>query len=466
MSSFPGFVSVALERLESCLRVTPGLTGYCLITSNGQVCSPAKGPLLEDLQAAEADPTRVTSTAAAAAPPPAVVSQFLRPFNTLQPTVSFAALGTKLQVVHQAEGAVFALGPRRRVGLGVCLVPQGVVVLTFDRSLSLPAAVGAVERCAAGIRAACAAARLGGAGAAMSVLAQRQWRQRAQTAVRVAVTATKEARSTYQALSDGGDGAMSDLSNALLQLAHLPSLPLPQPLAALRPDVRAAAAAKLARQQEALAAALTARVSQMAACVEGLGRAVEALDQVPQDEPWMRASPVFHTFPLPRVRQLLAGVYDMYRLEQDSKAATAAAITALMVGPAAAAAADVAEAAEAAAAAAAAAGSGVEAALETWRLAGGGAAGAPRADARGLAALAAVSAAGKGPGGGAGGGGAGGVAGGGGGGGGVAGGGRLDATRLSELCTTYVSVWLLAPYLEEQAAEEALGALTEDMASF
>eukprot|EP00198_Chlamydomonas_reinhardtii_P000557 XP_001689892.1 predicted protein [Chlamydomonas reinhardtii] len=124
MSSFPGFVSVALERLESCLHATPGLTGYCLITNNGQVCNPAKGPLVDDLQASAADPTRITSTAAAAAPPPAVVSQFLRPFNTLQPTVSFSALGTKLQVVHQAEGAVFALGPRRRVGLGVCLVPQ------------------------------------------------------------------------------------------------------------------------------------------------------------------------------------------------------------------------------------------------------------------------------------------------------------------------------------------------------
>ncbi|PNW88091.1 hypothetical protein CHLRE_01g013769v5 [Chlamydomonas reinhardtii] len=158
MSSFPGFVSVALERLESCLHATPGLTGYCLITNNGQVCNPAKGPLVDDLQASAADPTRITSTAAAAAPPPAVVSQFLRPFNTLQPTVSFSALGTKLQVVHQAEGAVFALGPRRRVGLGVCLVPQGVVVLTFDRTLPLPAAVGAAERCAAGIRAACAAA--------------------------------------------------------------------------------------------------------------------------------------------------------------------------------------------------------------------------------------------------------------------------------------------------------------------
>eukprot|EP00198_Chlamydomonas_reinhardtii_P000556 XP_001689891.1 predicted protein [Chlamydomonas reinhardtii] len=280
----------------------------------------------------------------------------------------------------------------------------------------------------------------------MSALAQRQWRQRAQTAVRVAITATKEARTTYQGLSDGGDGAMSDLSNALLQLSHLPGLALPQPLAAMCPDVRAAAAAKLARQQAALAEALADRVCQMAACVEGLARAVEALDQ---EEPWMRSSPVFHTFPLPKLRQLLAGVVEQYRLEQDSKAAAAAAIAALAVGPAAAAAADAAEAADFAA---------------DGQLggAGTGGAGGPRADARGVAVLAAVSAAGE----------AGGVRPGGGGlgGGGGAGGGgtvgKLDATRLSELCTTYVSVWMLSPYLEEQEAEEVLGAITEDMVGF
>lgn len=178
MSSFPGFVSVALERLESCLHATPGLTGYCLITvsetmpavlcicvaicggtvcscrplacesvgfprgfrlpgaqNNGQVCNPAKGPLVDDLQASAAvsagwgcgkgggnlsaarghhhrcmqDPTRITSTAAAAAPPPAVVSQFLRPFNTLQPTVSFSALGGSAAAVRchaQTQGEV------------------------------------------------------------------------------------------------------------------------------------------------------------------------------------------------------------------------------------------------------------------------------------------------------------------------------------------------------------------------
>ncbi|GLC34904.1 hypothetical protein PLESTB_001176300 [Pleodorina starrii] len=154
--SFPGFVTVAIEHLEELSRI-PGVTGYCLITTNGHVCTPARGPLAEEL-GVSADASLVASSAATLAPPPAAVTQLLRPFNSLQPTVSFSALGTKLQVVHQAEGSVFALGPQRRVGLGACLVPQGVAVVTFDRSLPLPAAVAAAERCAAAIRARCAAA--------------------------------------------------------------------------------------------------------------------------------------------------------------------------------------------------------------------------------------------------------------------------------------------------------------------
>ncbi|GIL74142.1 hypothetical protein Vretifemale_4186 [Volvox reticuliferus] len=154
--SFPGFVTVAIEQLEDLSR-TSGITGYCLITANGHVCTPARGPLAEEL-GSSADASLVGSSAATPAPPAAAVSQFLRPFNSLEPAISFTALGSKLQVVHQAEGCVFALGHRRRVGLGICLVPQGVAVVTFDRSLPLPAAVATAERCAAAIRARCAAA--------------------------------------------------------------------------------------------------------------------------------------------------------------------------------------------------------------------------------------------------------------------------------------------------------------------
>lgn len=86
--------------------------------------------------------------------PSPLATQFLRPFKTLSPTVSLTALGTKLQVFHQSESSIFALGPRRRLGLGACLVPQGVAVFTFDRTAHPPTCVNAIESCAARVRAA------------------------------------------------------------------------------------------------------------------------------------------------------------------------------------------------------------------------------------------------------------------------------------------------------------------------
>ncbi|KAG2489347.1 hypothetical protein HYH03_012177 [Edaphochlamys debaryana] len=257
----------------------------------------------------------------------------------------------------------------------------------------------------------------------MATLAQRQWRQRAQTAVRVATTASKEARSRFQALSDGGDAAMSELANTALQLSHLPSLRLPGPLAEMRPDVRAAAAAKLARQQEALLAALQDRVGQLGSCVEALRGAVATLEEVPQDEPWMRNTPVFLTMPLARVRQLVTKVYDMYRQEYDSKAAVVQAMGALLVFPSP-------EAMQAA-----------SLDLSSLALSSMSAAGTglqvKAADPMGRAMLAELSKRGE-----------------------------AEGKRLPDLCTTYISVWMLGPYLEEEQAEEALAAVTEDMVGF
>ncbi|GFR52593.1 hypothetical protein Agub_g15189 [Astrephomene gubernaculifera] len=257
----------------------------------------------------------------------------------------------------------------------------------------------------------------------MSSLAQRQWRQRAQSAVRSAMTAVREARSRFQELSDAGDSALSSLANTGLQLAHLPATRLPPALATLRPELRAAAAGKLVRQLVGMLGELQERVRQLEGCVAALGAAVGSLEGVAQDEPWMRSTPVFHTMPLPKVRQLLTHVYDMHRLEYDSKAAVAAAFAGLFAAPI--------EAAEAAAAEA----------QEEFGVGGAGSVGR-RADPRGVAALAVV---GKG---------------------GAGGGKTGDAKRLSDLCTTYISVWMLAPYLEDEQAEEFLGAIGEDMVSF
>ncbi|EFJ42578.1 hypothetical protein VOLCADRAFT_107213 [Volvox carteri f. nagariensis] len=248
----------------------------------------------------------------------------------------------------------------------------------------------------------------------MATLIQRQWRQRAQTAVRRAVTTAKEARSRFQALSDGGDTAVSDLANITLQLSHLPALRLPDSVADLRPDVRAAAAAKLVRQLAVLVTGLMEGVRQLGSCVEMLAGALACLDEVPQEEPWARTTAVFHTMPLPSIRQLLAKVCNMYQLEYDSKAAVAAALAGLVAGPL--------TAAEA------------KAAEPDTDVRGGG---CSRRDPCGAAVLAEVTRQ-----------------------------GGVAAKRLPDLCTAYLSVWMLSPYLEDEQADEALGALTEDMVAF
>ncbi|KXZ53185.1 hypothetical protein GPECTOR_7g1077 [Gonium pectorale] len=189
---------------------------------------------------------------------------------------------------------------------------------------------------------------------ATQALAQRQWRQRAQTAVRTAVTAAKEARSKFQD-----------------------------------------------------------RVAQLEACVASLQQAVATVGDVAQDEPWMRTSPVFHTLPLPRVRQLLDKVYDMYRLEYGSKAAVLAAMGQLVARPA---------FAEAEAG-----------------VVGGASATTGTVDPYGATVLAEVA---------------------------RLNGGRVAAKRLPDLCTTYISVWMLSPYVEDEQADEVLGAISEDMVSF
>ncbi|GIL74140.1 hypothetical protein Vretimale_4919 [Volvox reticuliferus] len=248
----------------------------------------------------------------------------------------------------------------------------------------------------------------------MSTLAQRQWRQKAQTAVRRAVTAVKEARSRFQVLSDGGDAATSSLANLALQLSHLRNLHLPGALGQIKPDVRAAAAAKLTRQMSASVEGLLDRVRQLESCVAALAGALSSLDDAAEDQPWMPTAAIFHTMPLPRIRQLLTKVYDMYKLEYDSKAAVAVALGELVAPPLAAA----------------------EAAVTEVGANGCGGPNGRQRDAVGAAVLAEVAR--QGP---------------------------AAAERLPDLCTTYLSVWMLSPYLEDEQADEVLGALDEDMVS-
>lgn len=85
-------------------------------------------------------------------------------------------------------------------------------------------------------------------------LEQRQWRRGAQTALRLALTATKAARSRGAEASAEGTQALTALTNALLEASYLPSRPLG--VLADAPGLVEAGVAKLRRRAAAAHARL------------------------------------------------------------------------------------------------------------------------------------------------------------------------------------------------------------------
>lgn len=80
-------------------------------------------------------------------------------------------------------------------------------------------------------------------------LEQRQWRRAAQTALRVALTATKAAQTRSDEAAQEGTRALTDFSNALLEAGLFPQRPLG--VLADAPGLAAAGAAKLRRRAAA-----------------------------------------------------------------------------------------------------------------------------------------------------------------------------------------------------------------------
>ena len=116
-------------------------------------------------------------------------------------------------------------------------------------------------------------------------LEQRQWRGTAQRAVRVALTASKEARSRFEAAAEAG----------------------------------------LARVQAAVAT--------LEAAAASMRGAAEELSVLPcPDAATLASQPIFSSLPLPRVAALLRGVAEMYCTEHESKVAIAARVAEAVEG--------------------------------------------------------------------------------------------------------------------------------------
>ncbi|KAG1675275.1 hypothetical protein FOA52_016307 [Chlamydomonas sp. UWO 241] len=65
---------------------------------------------------------------------------------------AYDLLGEHLQVVHRTPSSVFALGPRRELGVGAVQLSLGVLIVTFGRSTRLQQAVSCVEAAAVKLR--------------------------------------------------------------------------------------------------------------------------------------------------------------------------------------------------------------------------------------------------------------------------------------------------------------------------
>jgi hypothetical protein len=163
-------------------------------------------------------------------------------------------------------------------------------------------------------------------------LEQRQWRRKAQRALRLALTAVKEARTRYEDGSAAGMQAATALSNSLLTQQYLPSMPL----GALRdlPGLQQAAAAKLGgRQQAALQQLqgalrdLQAAVADMAAAVDDVRR--KGADGCEPGEAFRRAQPLFNCISLPTALGMLQELHAAFsrdcRLKQQLAEAMGAA---------------------------------------------------------------------------------------------------------------------------------------------
>jgi hypothetical protein len=164
-------------------------------------------------------------------------------------------------------------------------------------------------------------------------LEQRQWRREAQRALRLALTAVKEARTRYDDACSAGMQHATALSNALLTQQYLPSMPL----GALQglPGLLQAAAGKLAaRQQQALrqlqgaVGDLRAAAADMGAAVAGVGG--RAGGGAGPGQVLARSQPVFSSISLPAALAMLQELLAMFsqdcRLKQELEGAMGAAV--------------------------------------------------------------------------------------------------------------------------------------------
>ncbi|KAG1675276.1 hypothetical protein FOA52_016308 [Chlamydomonas sp. UWO 241] len=187
-----------------------------------------------------------------------------------------------------------------------------------------------------------------------TMLQRREWQRGAQRAVRLALTATRSAWTDFQAASDAGHKALTELADALLLLVTLPGLPLGA-LADV-PGILQAAGGKLALRHAGALATLqdsVAATEVAASAVEGAAASVSAVAFAAPGSDcgagvggggtgaagqllafggavgggWRCAEPVFATIAAPLAAELLHEVSAMLTREAQLRASIVDALT-------------------------------------------------------------------------------------------------------------------------------------------
>ncbi|KAI8474324.1 MAG: hypothetical protein J3K34DRAFT_518276 [Monoraphidium minutum] len=219
------------------------------------------------------------------------------PFAELQSEgAASAEVRELLIVVQQSAGSFCAVSKRRDLGLAARHLPCGVLLATF----------------------------------AWPVPAQRVWRRAAQTALRVAVTATKAARSRAAEATAAGTRDLTDLTNQILAAAYLPARPLG--VLAGEPGLLEAAAEKLARRQGGALARLEGSRRKLEAAAQDMRAAAAAAAAEPAGSRWQARAPVFSAVPLPAAAEMLSEIATMAEREAAAKRDLVAGVAALAAG--------------------------------------------------------------------------------------------------------------------------------------
>ena len=165
--------------------------------------------------------------------------------------------------------------------------------------------------------------------APLTPLEQREWRKQAQRTVRISTTSIRSSWTSFESASESGHTHLKSLSDTLILLTQVHSMPLGS-LSEVQ-GVRAKAARKLARQYQTTLNNLSKDCEEIERLADAACLAANAiLEIVSMNEetggikggsmrPWEAICPVFASIPAPKLHMMLREVYSMMLQESRVK---------------------------------------------------------------------------------------------------------------------------------------------------